>query len=814
MVKIRFFPVDIDYKVIEKTSLIYLYGKTDKGERICVVQKFEPYFYAEIKGDAAVFRKQIEKLEIEERGIKALRTEEVERIHLQRKLKLLKIYVNVPEGKNRIRKMLDEDGIRCYEHDLSSVFQYLRDTQITPLALMEAQGEYTEARSRVPVFAAEQITAASEEMLASRILSFDIETYAKERTIIPEKNPVLMLAFYGEMEDQLFRKVITWKRFKTGLDYIEFVESEEALIKKFKEVIKNYQPDLITGYFSDGFDFPYLQARAKVYGISLDLGLDYSELRVSRRDGSTSSISGIAHVDVYKFVKNVIGRGMDTESLSLNNVAKELLGYNKHGVNLDHLAEIWDERPEDLGEFCKYNLHDAFLNYELCVKLMPSLQELVKLIGLPLFEINRMSFSRLVENYILKKSREFNILAANKPDYNETEWRRNQTYQGGFVYEPKPGIYTNLAVFDFRSLYPSIIASHNVGPDTLDCDCCKDTEKVPGSRHWFCKKRKGFFAGIVEDLINRRMRIKEMIKSKKQKKEDTALLDARSYGLKTVANSFYGYMGFFAARWYCLECVQSITAYARNYIQTTMQKAEEKGFKVVYGDTDSLMTVLGDKSKEEALAFMEEVNSSLSEFMELEFEGFYPRSIFVAVKGGEYGAKKKYALFDGEKIKVVGFEAVRRNWSQIGKETQDKVLRIVLKEDDLGKALAYVQKVVEQIRKGEVDNEKMVIKVQLSRPLEQYTSIGPHVAVARKMKEKGYNVVPGMVISFIVGKGKGLVRERAKLAEETEPGDYDAEYYTKSQIIPAVNSIFAVLGLKEEDILKEKQQKGLGDFFQ
>ncbi|MFH1682963.1 MAG: DNA polymerase domain-containing protein, partial [Candidatus Woesearchaeota archaeon] len=1190
MITIKFFLLDVNYKIVDGTSLIYLYGKTAAGERICVVEKFEPYLYVEASEDSALLKKQIEGLQIE--GIKVTGTEEVERNHLNRKLKLIKICTNVPEGKNKIRKLLEDEGFRCFEYDLSAVFQYLRDKDMTPLSLVEAQGEYQEVKSKVPVFFAEQLGPADSEMLANpRILSFDIETYAKERAIIPEKNPVLMLAFYGGTEEQPFRKVITWKRFKTDLDYIEFVESEEALIKKFKEFIKNYQPDILTGYFSDGFDFPYLQSRAKIYNIKLDLGLDYSELEISKRDGSTSSITGIVHVDVYKFVKNVIGRGMDIESLSLNSVSKELLGYNKHDVNLDNLAEIWDERPEDLEEFCKYNLHDAFLNYELCVKLMPSLQELVKLIGLPLFEINRMSFSRLVENYILKRSREFNVLAANKPDYHELEWRRNQTYKGGFVYEPKPGIYQNLAVFDFRSLYPSIIASHNIGPDTLNCECCKDTEKVPGSQNWFCKKKKSFFSGIVEDLILRRMRIKEMIKAKK--KQDTALLEARSYGLKTVANSFYGYMGFFAARWYCLECVQSITAYARNYIQTTMQKAEEEGFTVVYGDslpperkifvltpeneiqlvsigkfvdenlnnekinayrtlaydgeklifsplkkvirhdydskekgkllefitthgktvvtpqhsvygfddkpvlkdagslaiedklisltnvpkiekyregyifdldklwlgdyeeeicfytdnyrfsngkgncpycnkevlslsshvysrhkerktfgkigesyvwvgtkkncrakvprlwkltaelawilgyycadgsvsdcmtktnrkcilsfggqdikkiervkfffdsilnddlkiiksldkrtnkemyyyrvqrvaivalfqfgfgcgkgssgkmvpefvytseekirrsflegylagdghlekddryktrlirfdtnskdlacglqflfkslehgksylgkniehmgwkyrkdkekisslrlqtarkkeclnysparikeinekeyfgpvydlevegthnfvdaeglllvhnTDSLMAVLGEKSREEALAFMEEVNGTLSEFMELEFEGFYPRSIFVAVKGGEYGAKKKYALFDGEKIKVVGFEAVRRNWSLIAKETQDRVLKIILKENDVDKALTYVQKVVDKIRNGEIENEKMVIKVQLSRPLDNYTSIGPHVAVARKMKERGNAVVPGMVVPFIVGK--------------------------------------------------------------
>lgn len=815
MAQVMFFPLDVTHKTREGNSYAYLYGKTAEGKQICVAEKFEPYFYAEGKGELGYLRKEIGNINLEHKGkeIKVIRTEEAEREHLHKKMKLVQVFTGVPGGKNLIRRKLEEAGARCFEHNISSVFQYLRDKGITPLTLAKAEGEFTKEKSRVPVFLAEKIgQEGSEEINNLRVLSFDIETYAKEKAIIPEKNPILMVSFYGVEDGKPFRKVITWKKFETKLEPIEFVGSEKELIKRFKEVIGSYGPDILTGYFSDGFDMPYLQSRAKVYGISLDLGYDYSSLVLKRGEEYTGKIAGLIHLDIFKFIRNIIGRGMETESLSLDAVARELLGDKKHDVDLDKLAYVWDSRPEGLEEFCEYNLHDAYLTYELCIKLMPSLQELVKLIGLPLFETSRMSFSRLVENYILKRSKEFNILAPNKPSQREIEWRRGKTYEGGFVYEPKPGIYEELAVFDFRSLYPTIIASHNIGPDTLNCECCRSEEKVPGKEHWFCRKEKGFFSKIVEDLISRRLRVKEMIRAKKEKGEESAVLEARSYGLKTTANAFYGYMGFFAARWYSLECVQSITAYARDYIKKTMEKAEKKGLEIVYGDTDSLMVVLRDKSKEEALNFLKEVNKSLPEFMELELEGFYPRGLFVPVKGGVYGAKKKYALFDGEKVTVVGFEAVRRNWSKIAKETQDIVLNVILKENDAEKALAYVREVVDKINSGKVELNKLVIKTQLTRPIEQYEAIGPHVAIAKKMMDKGYEVVPGMIIPFIVGRGEGLIREKARMPEEISEGGYDSEYYIKNQIIPAVSSIFGILGYKEEDILKEKGQKALGDF--
>ncbi len=816
MVEISFFPLDVSHKTKDGRSYAYIYGRTTEGEQVCVVKRFEPYFYVESEGDSSRLMKELGNIRLEHKGreVRIVKTEEVEKKHLNKKVKLIKIFTGVPEEKRLLKRKLAEAGLICFEYNISSVFQYLRDKGIVPMTLVKAEGDYKEEKSRVPVFKAEKLEHEGSEAIDKlRVLSFDIETYAKEKgAIIPEKNPILMVSFYGMREEKPFKKVITWKKFETELDYVEFAGNEQELIVKFKEIIKMYRPDILTGYFSDGFDFPYLRSRADIHGINLDLGHDYSNLALKRREEHTCRFTGLIHLDIFKFVRNIISRGLSTESLSLNAVAEELLGDKKHDVDLNKLAQVWDSKPEELEEFCKYNLHDSYLAYELCIKLMPSMQELVKLVGMPIFELSRMSFSRLVENYILKRSREFDILAANKPSQREVEWRRGRTYEGGFVYEPKPGMYENLAVFDFRSLYPTIIASHNIGPDTLNCECCKDMEKVPGKNYWFCRKKKGFFSKIVEDLVARRLRVKEMIRAKKEKGERSSLLEARSYGLKTTANAFYGYMGFFAARWYSLECVQSITAYARNYIKKTMEKAEKKGFKVVYGDTDSLMVILGEKSEGNALDFLKEVNSTLPEFMELELEGFYPRGLFVPVKGTSYGAKKKYALFDGENVHVVGFEAVRRNWSRIAKETQDKVLQIIMKENDPDKALAYVRGVIDKVVNGEADLGKLVIKTQLTRPIEQYESIGPHVAIAKRMIEKGYEVVPGMIIPFIVGKGSGLVRERAKMIEEVSEGKYDSEYYIWNQLVPAVSSIFVVFGYEEDEILKEKEQTGLGDF--
>ena len=311
----------------------------------------------------------------------------------------------------------------------------------------------------------------------------------------------------------------------------------------------------------------------------------------------------------------------------------------------------------------------------------------------------------------------------------------------------------------------------------------------------------------------RRSTLKEKIKELKNKGKDTKVLEARSYALKILANSFYGYLGFYAARWYCIECAASTTAFARDYIQRTISDAEKEDFKVIYADTDSCFLVLGEQTIEDAMNFMNNINKDLPGLMELEYEGYFPRGIFVGIKGKDIGAKKKYALIrkDGT-TKITGFEMVRRNSSLFAKEVQEDILKLVLSERE-NEALSYIKKKVEDLKNGKVPLNKLILKTQLTREISQYKSIGPHVIVAMKMAEKGELVMPGTVIRYVIAKGHGLVRERAKIPVECKEGEYDAEYYTNHQLLPAVSSIFSVLGYSEEALLGKTEQKGLGDFF-
>ena len=815
--KIQFFPLDATYRVGDGKAAIHLYGRSSDGTQICIIDnKFEPYFYV-IPKDSINISEKLEKIRIENENQVSFVTkaETIIKKFLGKEAFAIKVYVNLPSSVPVIKDVIKDWDIvsSTHEFDIPFVRRYFIDKNMTPLTLHEATGEFVNQKSRVAVFRADSIGQAGTDTLYNpKILAFDIETYSPlDLAIDAEKNPIIMLSFYGEN----FKKVFVWKRFKTSLDYIEFVESESDLIEKFKETIDNYKPDILTGYFSDGFDLPYIKARADKYRIKLDIGFDYSELRVKNGRETTVAINGITHLDIFKFIKKIIGGTLETSSYDLNAVAGELLDEKKHDVSLADLTDTWDNSHEDLEKFCEYNLHDSLLTYNLAAKMLPTIIEMVKIVGIPIYDVNRMGFSQLVEWYIMKQASQFNEIAPNKPNHDEVQQRRLNTYQGAFVYEPKPGMYKDIVVFDFRSLYPTILSSHNIGLDTVDCACCKNMAKVApdeNERHWFCDKRKGFIPILIEDLITRRMRIKEIIKEEHDEK--LRFLDARQNSLKLLANSFYGYLGFFGARWYSIECARSITAWGRFYIHKVIDKAQKEGFFVLYSDTDSIFLTLDGKSKNDAENFAASINSELPELMELEYEGFYPAGIFVSAKIGPFGAKKKYALMSEQgTLKIKGFETIRRNWSLIAKDVQEKVLEIILRENDTKKALDYVKNIIDDLRNKKIPLNQVIIHTQLQKEILDYAAKGPHVAVAQRLINKGRSIGPGSIIKYVVTQANDIIRNRSKMPEEVKENEYDADYYINNQVVPAVERIFNVLGYKKEDLLEIKEQTKLEGFF-
>ena len=208
--------------------------------------------------------------------------------------------------------------------------------------------------------------------------------------------------------------------------------------------------------------------------------------------------------------------------------------------------------------------------------------------------------------------------------------------------------------------------------------------------------------------------------------------------------------------------------------------------------------------------------------MELDLEDFYKRGIWVTKRTGDFGAKKKYALInEKDKIKIRGFETVRRDWCELARETQNTVLNHILKEGNEKKAHELVKEIVKKLKERKIPLTELMIRTQLKKPIDEYKSESPHVTIAKRMKELGMPVNIGMLMEYFIaepeshqktktGKNKSLIRDRAKLPEEK--GEYDIEYYLKNQILPAVENIFEVFNINTNELVDGKKQKNLFEF--
>ncbi len=681
-------------------------------------------------------------------------------------ISLFKVYVTVPFEIPALRKKLISQDLKIYESDIPYLFRVGLDNKLNYYA------------KTMP-----------------KILAFDIETDCSGNFPDAEKDSIVSISYYADG----LRKVTTYRNFKKEGDYIRIVNNEAEMLKDFCETINNSGVDVITGYNSDGFDLPFIKKRAELLNVKLEIGPLKSGIKLERagRRGNSARIPGLTHFDCYIFVRNILASNLKTNSLTLDAVAHELTGHKKEDKLGAFVSELWQSGgDENLNRIMKYNLHDSRITWKLADKMMPIAIQFVRIVGIPLFDVSRMRYGRLVEQYIIKNSIDENRVIENKPSEAEISSRMRTKIMGAFVYQPIPGVYKNIRVFDFRSLYPSIIIAHNIDPYTLAVE--GETEINLPHKPVYFKKDGGFIPKLLKNLLEKRSLIKSELKTVDSESEREKELNAQSYAIKILANSFYGYLGFYGARWYSIDCAAAVTAMGRKYIDQVIKTARKHDIKVIYGDTDSVFLIDSPNIN----AFESEVNASLPKPMELEDEGSYISGIFLEKKGSTSGAKKRYALLDKDgKMTIKGLESRRGDWSKLAKSAQIDVLNTVLSEGNGEGALKIVQKIIKDIRAKNVGIGDLILSNKLTRNLDDYVAIGPQVMAGRLMSERGESVGPGTIVKYIITKGDSkLVRDRVKLSDSVKVDELDEDYYVNKQVIGATYKILELFDYTEDQI--------------
>lgn len=800
--------LDIDYITVEGSSVIRLTVKEKGGKyREIFDLGFMPYFYlVPFKELDIDFINAVSAMD-NGLSIKAEKTVKTSRSLLGNKVIAYQVFVKSTPSVPKLSSAMMQYG-NCYEYDIPFAKRYSIDNDIAPLTYYSMEVSEKNGKLVLDSFGKETGSDAVE----LNTMCFDIEVHNPLGGMPRfEKDPIIMISYLFSNGKEIKKGVITFK--EIGLPFVEVVSDEKSMIKAFVDKVNSLDVDVLIGYNSANFDVRYLLDRAEALKM---------EFNLSRSDGITKierhglvdrvKMAGRVHVDMYTVIKFVAqvgaaegaaGNVLRLNSKTLKNVYEAITNDKKFAVEKSNIFKLWDGNEEDLKTLATYNLADSEALYKVYETFIPIMTELSRITHDVLSDVCVSTTGQLVEFMLMCNSVRFGEIIPNKPNDMEMKMRMSNPIVGAYVKTPEPGIYSNLVMFDFRSLYPSIIISHNIDPSAICTDCKEYYESPDGTR--FDKNRKSIVPLILKVMIEQRKEVKKAYK----KNPNDIFLRSRSSALKIVSNSVFGYLGYARSRWYSRACAGSITAYGRQYIKDSIAVAEKFGLKAIYGDTDSIVALMGDRKKEEVLEFLKEFNAKLPESMELELEDFFRNGIFVGKKVDKVkaGAKKKYALIsESGSIKIRGFELVRRDWSKIARDTQKKVLETILNEGDAQKAVNIVKKAIKDLKEGRVPMSEVTISTQLRKSIGGYDIKSPELNAARRAIKEGKkrpDELQGAVINYVITKhGGSSISDRAELEEFAT--DYDADYYINHQVLPATMRILKELNFSEDEL------KGLG----
>jgi len=606
--------LDIDYITHDEKPVVRLFGKV-KGEKsndiIGLDDSFIPYFYILPKDNMEKCLDDLNNLK-DEGDLDFINVETVSKKDFQVPKEFIKISFKHPQDVPKYRDNIwDLDSVlELREHDIPFYRRYLIDNALVPMAEIEFEGELIDSFDTIDsddesleiLKLSKSPKVSNLDFQEFRMMSFDLEVRNPHGMPNSDKDEIIMIGIDSNVG---VRKVISTKGeeyiLNDGMDFIQVVNSEKEMIEEFVKTVKENNIDILIGYNSDNFDFPYLRDRAELWDVDLNLGVDGSKIKFLRRGyGSAASFKGLLHIDLYLIMR----RYMSLDRYTLERVYFELFGEEKIDVPGERIYQFWDNGGEELKNLFKYSLDDVVSTLKIAEQTLPLNLELTRIISQPFFDVSRMATGQQAEWYLVRRAYEMGEVVPNKPNFTKKDMNERGNNSGGYVKEPEIGLHENLVQFDFRSLYPSLIISKNISPDVLikqkDLDYFEETgyDEIdnkessdedyfisPEHFYKFKKEPQGFIPSVMGDILSERIKIKNQMKSS----TDPVLkksLDVQQQALKRLANTMYGVYGFRLFRWYSFECAQAITAWGRQHIKRAMKEAENYGFYAIYADTD------------------------------------------------------------------------------------------------------------------------------------------------------------------------------------------------------------------------------------
>jgi DNA polymerase elongation subunit (family B) len=543
-------------------------------------------------------------------------------------------------------------------------------------------------------------------------------------------------------------------------DAFELDGAEDGIIQDFLALITAADPDILYTVGGDEFAVPYLVHRGKLHGVSVELGRE---------------------------------PGMFT---------REGTSYFSYGRIL--------YKPSQ--HMLKGRIHiDTRSSFQFREGGLDGLIELARMSRIPVQRLSRLSSGTAISSMQLYEAFKRDIpipWRKQTPERFKTALQLLKADRGGHILEPRVGIFDHVGEVDFSSLYPNIISTFNISPETVLCGCCSGSRsRVPILEYHICEKERGFIPDVITPIIVRKALYK-----------GNPALKGRRALLKSILVTCFGYLGYRNARFGRIECHESVTAYAREILLTSMHMAEEQGFEVLHGIVDSLWLrkICG---REEFEGLCEQVSEKIG--IPLELEGIYSWIVFLPSTMGIGALNRYYGVIDGE-LKARGIELRRRDQPRIIKKMQEAMLYEMAQADTaqevkkkIPDVLDVVRHSVDAVMQGTVGLEDLTITIGITRSLEDYRVNNLSVAALNLLKREGVDMYPGQKVQYIIRNWKARkLTERVSIPEMTRDAVYDREKYAEL-IIRAACTMLSPFGFNEhimQEHISNRAQKTLRDY--
>jgi DNA polymerase-2 len=774
--KVRGFILQASYRVVpqaggRRVPVVHLYGRLETGDTFLVRDdRQRPHFFIPAADAARVTALQgPEPRPSHKRSFAGSRVSMIE--------------VDTPPEVPDIRDRLQAAGIETFEADVRFATRYLIERGIK--GGCEIEGEASAATGVTWEFDNPSLRPADVKV-EPRVLSFDIETN-------PRNERLLAISMFAPGIDEV---LIVDGSDRAMPPHASRCADEYSALDAFCERLLRFDPDVLTGWNIVDFDLTVLQRIAARVGHPFLLGRDSGATRIRKAEGyfgsGQASIPGRVVLDGIDLLRGAFIR---MDDYSLDAVAREVLGEGKaiSGDVQDRVAEITHNYRHDLPAFALYARTDARLAYEIVLKL-----DVVHL------AFARSQLTGMTPDRVAASIASFDFLYLSElwklgivaPSVGSGDADTGVPQQGGHVLEPVTGLHENVWVFDFKSLYPSLIRTFNIDPLSFIAEPAPEADLIRTPAGAFARE-PAILPGMLDDLFPRR-------EAAKQNGDAVA-----AHAIKILMNSFYGVLGTSACRFYNPALANSITGSGKEILLWSKRWFEAAGFTVLYGDTDSLFvqSTRGDAAQtlEAGGRLAGALNADLDAHvraqwrvlsrLELRCEKLYLKLFLPHSRNSTRGASKRYAgLRHGESldnVEFIGMEVVRRDWTALARQVQRELYQRLFTDQPVD---AYLAEVVQRVRGGQLD-DALVYRKNLRKHADDYTATTPpHVVAARKS-----TLPEGRLISYVM------------TSAGPEPLDnirhpLDREHYVLKQVKPVAEPVLETLGLDFERVIGDRRQ--------